>query len=268
VWGTLLNFILIPLLPVVFLGLFGCTLFALIIPPAAFVFLAFPQAMLSLLLLVLSAADFSFVITGFSLGAGSAVWLIASVALSEKVRLGKAARAAIACCMAALFAVCLCVRNVVFTGCKITVSSETSAVLIRTQDEAVLVLGNGATLASSEKFLNRNFGGTLSAVIITTEDELAGINVAAFLPADLIYAYEEIPTGLRETQITFAEVFSVGEISFRYESASKLAVLTERTVTEIDFVFEPALGADLFLGRYDLGIVYFLKNGAAYRIFE
>lgn len=266
VWGLLLNFIFIPLLPAVFLGLFLCSAFALIIPPAAAFFLAFPEAMLALLLYAFSVADFSLVITGFSLGAGSVVWLIASVVLSDKVRLSGKVRAIVAACMAVLFVTCVCVRNVVITGCKVTVEAAQSVLLIRTKEDAVLILGNGATLKDSREFLNRNYGGTLSAVIVTTEDVQGGVNVAAFLPAEQIYVWKDVPTGLRQTEITCAEVFSVGEMSFRYESASKLAVLIEHCVTEVDFASFSALGADLFLG--DTGGTYLLKGGSVYRIYE
>ena len=62
VWGMLLNFFVIPALPVLFLPLIVCALFALCIPAAASVFLALPSGMIAALLFVFSAADFSAVL--------------------------------------------------------------------------------------------------------------------------------------------------------------------------------------------------------------
>lgn len=102
VWGTLLNFFLIPVLPVLFLGLFVSVVFALAIPPAAAVFLSVPNGMLSLFLWVFSF-DFSLVLSGFSLGAGGAVWTIGTVALSERVRFRVKTKAVLFIAFSALF---------------------------------------------------------------------------------------------------------------------------------------------------------------------
>ena len=56
VWGTLLNFVLIPLLPVLFLGVLSCGLLALIVSPAAAFLLSFPGGMLSRFVLGFLAA--------------------------------------------------------------------------------------------------------------------------------------------------------------------------------------------------------------------
>ena len=265
VWGTLLNFVLIPLMPVLFLGVLSCGLLALIVSPAAAFLLSFPGGMLSLLLFVFSAADFSFVLTGFSLGAGGTVWLVASVLLSEKVRFSWKPRAVLAAGLAVLFALCVFVRNAVVCGCKFTVEEYGRAVLVQTGGERVLIL-NGASLVSCERFLNRNYGGTLSAVVVAGEDEFAEIGIAAFLPAEEIYAREEIFTGLQETEVKFAEEFTVGELGFRFESATKLAVFYGELVAEIDLNFSAALGADLFIGADSFGCTYYLNGGNVYKL--
>lgn len=263
VWGTLLNFFLIPLLPVLFLGLLLCTLFALMIPPAAAVFLFFPESMISLLLYVFSVLDFSLVLTGFSLGAAVTVWLCGVTVISPRFRLKAAVKGAMAGVLCLLFAFCMIYENAVFFGCKIVAYEDGSAcsVLIRTHGSAVLVIDGDISLKKCESFLARTYGGKLDAVVVLCSDELDGINTGAFLFPKAVYARNEIVTGLRETELIFGEMFSVGSMSFRYEGAGKLSVLTEGAVVELDFENNAALGADLFVGKGSGGLKFFLKDG-------
>lgn len=262
VWGTVLNFFLIPCLPVLFLCVLACSVFALIVAPAAHIFLALPAGLVSALLFLLSAADFTYVLTGFTLGAASAVFTVGCVFLSERVRLGRRARAALAAGIGILFCLIVVMENVVFFGCRINAGENMA--LVRTPHASVLVVGEGATLSSCTDFLARTYGGRLDAVAVLGEDESALVNVAAFLPAKKIYARREIQTGLRETEILFCETFEEGELSFRYEGAEKLSMLTRYGVTEFDFYGSPALGADLFVGRGQTGLIFYLENGMIY----
>lgn len=266
VWGLLLNFFLIPLMPVLFPLLLVCALLAMAISPAAGFFLRFPGSILSLLSLLFSASDLSFVLTGFALGAGGAVWLAGSVALSERFRLKRAVRGIAACGICLLFCVCVLMENAVFTGCKIeTAGGGKEVALVRTRHSAVLVLG-GASLASCEDFLASRYGGKLDAVVVLSDDELDGINVGAFLPAKAVYARDEIPTGLQKTEISFAESFSVDGLEFCYESREKLSLTVQGRVVEFDFHNSPALGADLFVETDGAGLKYFFKNGIIKKI--
>lgn len=263
VWGTLLNFFLIPALPVLFLGLIACSLLALIIPPGAGFFLLFPQSMLSLLIFVFSAADFSLTLTGIALGAGSAVWLCGCILLSEKFRLSPVARCASACVLCFLFGLCIVFENAVFVGCKIVVYANdgANAVLVRTVGESVLVLDGDISLRESEDFLSRTYGGKLDAVVVLSEDEVSAVNVAAFLGAEEVRAKDEVVTGLRITNVAFGDSFSLGALSFRYESREKIALFAEGRVIEIDFCGSEALRADLFINSACGGLIFFLHDG-------
>lgn len=268
VWGTLLNFVVIPLLPALFLGLMVCTLAALVIPPAAFVALTVPNGMLSVLLYVFSVADFSYVLAGFSLGAGAAVWIVGTVFLSQRVRLRTAARAACGAVLAAVFAVCVFAQNAVVGGCKIVVYEyrEGSAALVRTQEAAVLLIDGEIPLSACEDFLRRTYGGRLDAVAVLSADPVRAVNVAAFLPADAVRLREEAETGLREVQVVYGESFAYGGMRFYYEGAEKMTIAAEDVVVEADFGCGGALGADLLLQRGDGGLKYFLKDGIIKRL--
>lgn len=249
VWGTVCNFFLLPLLPVLFLGVLLFTLFSLVIPPAAGVLMLFPEGMLSAFLYVISVADLSLVITGFSLGAGSILWLAGCTGLSSRFRLAGRPRCLAAVVLAALFALTVVAENVVFTGARIDVYSRdgTTVALVRTDAESVLVVGE-ARIRDCEDFLRRVSGGRLDAVVVLSEDELAGINVACFLNADVVRHRDEIETGLQDTEVRFGEEFTVGGLAFRYESREKLLLLFGGRAVEFDFGHPPALGADLFIG--------------------
>ena len=263
VWGTLLNFILIPALPALFLGLLLCLLFALIIPPAAAFFLFIPQGMLSLLLYVFSVAEFSLVLKGFSFGTGVVIWLIAAVMLSQRMRLKAVLRCVAACSLSVLFALTMIYENAVFYGLKIDVyeNGKSASVLLRTANTAVLVIDEDISLRNCNAFLSRTYAGKLDAVVVLAADELKAVNVGAFLPTSCVYAREEIATGLRETNVVFAEKFSLGGMTFFYESAEKMTVTAENSVVELDFESSEALGADLFIGKGSGGLKFFLRNG-------
>ncbi len=263
VWGTLLNFFLIPLLPVLFLGLFLCMIFALMIPPAAAFFLFFPQGMISLLIYVFSVADFSMALTGFAFGAASAVWLSGMLLLSPRLRLRPLARGVAAGIVCILFGMTMIYENAVFYGCKLTAyeSGDSAAALLRTKDAAVLVIDGEISLKRCNDFLARNYAGKLDAVVILAADELRAINVGAFLSATCLYAREEIETGLQKTEIIFTQTFTIGGMVFRYESAEKMTVTAEGSVVELDLNHGEALGADLFVGKGSGGLKFFLNYG-------
>ncbi len=262
-WGFLLNLVFIPLLPVFFLVVLLFSLFALCIPPAAVFFLALPKGLLSLFLLILSAAEFTAVVTGFSLGAGSAVWLTGSVLLSEKIRLRAAPRSILAALLAVLFTLAAVAENVVFTGGKVVVFTGHSgcAALVQTPSAHVLVIDDGISLEDCREFLSKRYAGKLDAVFVTGENELLGINRAAFLDAETVYAKDEIATGLRDVNIEFGESAEVGGLTFTFVSRQKLFVGGEDVLIEVDFSGGTALGADFFVHSGCGGLIFFFENG-------
>lgn len=262
VWGMLLNFFVIPALPVLFLPLIVCALFALCIPAAASVFLALPSGMIAALLFVFSAADFSAVLTGFSLGAGGAVWLVGTVILSGRVRLGTLARGVAAGTLCIAFIACMVWENAVFSGCKIVVYEygQGACALVRTSDCAVLVIDDDISLSACEDFLMRTYGGELDAVAVTGEDTARAVNVAAFLPAREVRVRTSQETGFRETNVLGGVRFEYGGLSFRYEG-NALTLSAEGVLVKFDFSDERAFGADLFVQTGDGDLKYLLKNG-------
>jgi len=260
VWGTLINLILIPVLPVLFLGLFLSVVLALIFPAASAVFLAVPNGVLSPLLYLFSVADFSFVLTGFSLGSGSAVWITGSVLLSERVRFGKLARALIAAFLILLFSACLIMRNAVFRGCKII--SANGLVLVRTPNSAVLILDDSAAVAQCKNFLAQNYGGDLDAVIAVTDSPFPVGTVALYLNAGEVRFPKETDTGLQETEILCDKTFSYGGMNFRYENDEILTITAENCVAAIDFG-NGSFCADLTIAAQNSSH-YFLNDGKIY----
>lgn len=261
VWGMLLNFFVIPALPVVFLSLIVCALCSLALPFAAGFFLALPSSLISVLLFLFSSVELTFVITGFTLGAGMSVYLVLCLFASERLRMRPAWRGIAASVALVLFCAIVVSENAVISGSKIVTyrNREGSAVLIRTGGECVLVIDGDITLKNCESFLSSN-ARSVDAVVVLASDEVRAINVAAFLSAEKIYARSEAETGLSETHITFAEAFSVGSLDFRYESEHKLALSTEGMLVEIDFEGKSALGADLFLSGERGGLIFFIRN--------
>ena len=262
VWGFLLNFFVIPALPVLFLSLLAAATLSLVIPPAAAFFLAFPANLLSALLYAFSAFDFTFVLTGFTLGTGIAVYLSLCFFASERLRLRVSLRAFAIGVAFVLLCLVVAMENIVIVGCKIVTyrSRGASAVLIKSQSERVLVIDGEISLKNCEDFLSHH-ARTLDAVVVLAEDEVSAINTAAFLNTELIYARREVETGLQETEVRFAERFYVGSLEFRYESGEKLAVLVEDVLIEVDFTGKSALGADLFLGGDCGNLIFFIRDG-------
>lgn len=260
-WGTLLNFFLIPALPVLFLGLLLSVALSLVLPFAAAVFLSVPDGMLTLFLWVFSF-DFSFVLSGFSLGAGGALWTLGAAAFSERIRLQGKARVCCSVIFGVLFAATLVLNNAVFTGCKLV--SVNGAVLVRSRTHSVLVIDGSLNTQTYENFLMRNYGGGLDAVIVLGTNAGAGIGDALYLPVEEVRAAADTVSGLTETPVLYEREFSYGELFFRFESDEKLALIAEGRTVEIDFGGGEALGADLFLSG-GAGTFY-LRSGAIYRL--
>lgn len=256
------NLFLVPLLPALFLCTFVCALLSLVIPPAASFFLLFPAGGFTALLYLLSAAEAPLTIAGFALGAGGAVWLTGCLMLSPRVRLRPLLRGCAFTGLALLFALSLTLENVVFYGCRIDcyAREDAYAALVRTSSERVLVTGGDISLEECREFLRRTYGGGLTAVIVLAEDEVAGANTAAFLPAERVCLKDECETGLAR-RIDFGERVEAGGLLFCYETRTKLVLYAEGASVEIDFTGVSALGADLFVGSASSGLKYFLRNG-------
>ncbi len=264
VWALLFNFFLLPCLPVLLLCLILCSLVALVTTWTGVMLV--PAGLVSLLLVVLTAVDVSFVITGFALGAGGAAIMTGCVVLTQRVGLKPLAKGIAAVCACCLFTLAVVRANVVFAGCRLSAYSTTSGdlLLVRTPHEAALVIDGDISLRACKDFLNRNYGGKLDAVICLSDDELDAINVAAFLNAEVIYAKEEIPTGLQKTEVVFGNEVRVGEWMLRYEKRDKAVLFAQNIAVEIDFENPPLFGADFFFGKGGSG-VYLLKNGRVQR---
>ncbi len=261
VWGTALNLLILPFLPALFLLLFGTASFALAFPAAAGV-LILPQGALSLLVWLFAVCDFSLVISGFSLGAGGAVYAAGCALLSCRVRMTGKVRAAVAAALAALFCFAVAAENVVIAGCKIVAytQGDGDAVLFRTSGAAVLVIDGDLSLSACEDFLARRYGGELTAVLVLADDPVEGINRAAFLPARMVCAKEYAETGLHHPPV-FGDSFSFDGMLFRFESREKLSVQAEDAVVEVDFSHGEGLGADLFLQKGGGGLKFYLRRG-------
>ena len=170
-------------------------------------------------------------------------------------RLFRAVAAVLGC---ALFAVVLLFENIVFSGCRLIVyeEEESAALLIQTREENVLVIDGDVSLSECEEFLDRNFGGELSAVVGLSADAL---NTAAFLNAAEIHLPYYAETGFHETQVLFGKRFSYGELSF-YCSAESLVLVTEGVAVEIALDKE-AGNADFFIGAGSGGLKLLLEDG-------
>lgn len=262
-WGLPLNLILVPMLPAAFLTLLLCTALSLIIPPAAGFFLIFPEGIFSLLFLFFTHIEFSRVLAGFTLGAGTVVWLTASVLLSERVRLGKAVRASCAGLAVLLFALCLIAENAVFVGCRVWVyeDEESMFALIRTPNTSVLILDGDCSLREIEDALLRRCPKGPDVAIILCEEGEKMLDTAAFTGAERVHLRSETPTGLQNTEVLFEECFSVDGLVFRYETAEKLVLFTGGVAVEFDFSGEASLDADFCVQKGSGDLNFFLGYG-------
>jgi ComEC/Rec2-related protein len=257
VWGTLLNLVVIPLLPLLFLTLLVTALLSCMMPFAASVLLFPAYSMLSALLYAFSAVDLSFVIKGLTLGVGVTVWIAGCVALSQRFRLKTVARAVTAVVFALLFTATSLYENAVWTGCKLVTAE--GMTLVESKNERVLILDSSVTLSKCEQFLLHRYTGTLNAVIVLG-DEIKGMNTAAFLSTEAVWVREQTETGFQDVTVCFGEAFSVGELSFRYEGADRLSLSAESCVVEVSFEEGAAMSADLFVGDSG-GLIFYLRHG-------
>ena len=258
VWSTLLNLLLVPLVPVFFLCTLLSAALALLLPFAAGVLLALPEGLFALLILVLSFSDWTLVLSGFVLGAGGVLFLFFCGFLSPRMQMRRPVRAAAAVLGCALFALVLTLNNFVFAGCRLTVyeEGEGAALLVETRTEHVLVIGGDISLDECEDFLSRTCGGTLTAVVALEEDLL---NTAVFLDAEEVRLADPVESGLHETRLKFGEAFSYGELSFRF-TREGMWLLAEDVAVEVDFSRSEG-NADFFVGKGSGGLKFLLEDG-------
>ncbi len=266
VFGIIFNLLAAPLMPALFLGLLIFTSLAVFIPPAAPFFLALPDGMLALFLFLFASAGSSFVLKGFSLGVGAAVWLCGCLLLSERLRLSVRARAFAAAALVLLFSSSVVFENVVFSGCRVDFFSGDGefAALVSTKDARILLIDGEISLDRCEDILNRR-GGETDAVVVLSDDPLSALNTALFLPQKTIYLGKEVAVwDSCSADVEFAETFSCGGVAFRYVSEEKLLMIAEGIAVEVDFGGKEDLGVDLFLGDARGDLKYFLKDGKIY----
>ncbi len=261
--GILVNLVLIPILPAIYLGALLPSVLALAIPPAAFVFCAVPEGLASALLFVLAEADVALIATGISLGAGAAVWMAGCVALSGRFRMTRPLRIGACGLFCILLSAVLFLRNAVVTGCKVTVSETPDCVLalVRTPTTSALILDGAASLDDCEEFLARNLPHAPDAVLVLSPDEMRAVNSAAFLGADTVYVLTPAPTGLNAQTVVCAEEVTLGGLKFRYESAHKLVLFAEGTVVEFDLGAKAVRSADFSVEKGDGDLNFFLRHG-------
>lgn len=265
VWGTLLNLIVVPCMPVFFLCVLIFTLGSILLPFAATILLSVPSGLIALFLYLFQIADFSFVLTGFSLGAGAIIWLIACILLSERVRFSVKTKGVMAIGCALLFSVSMVSQNMVFVGCRITcyVGNSGSAAIVQTMEDNVLIMSGDISLRDCESFLGHAYGGALTAVIIVSEEE-AAINRAAFLDAQEYRLQEKTTSGLQRKEVLFGDRFSYGALQFSYVNAHKLIMTTQNIAVEFDFESGETIGCDLLIDGTSARLQYYLKDGMIY----
>ncbi len=263
VWGSLLNLVFIPALPLIFLTTLIFSVLSLIIPPAAGVFLLAPKGLLSLFTWAFSLGDFSFVLTGFSLGMGGVIYLIAMFLLSERFRMGKWTRAAALVVLAAFFTFAVVYENVVFTGGRVYVYAEDEGVaaLIKTKRSNVLVMDGDMRARDCEELLSHRFAGTLDAVFVISENEQDGLNHAMFLDAACVYLKDEIPTGLQKTEVRFGDTAQIGGLRYTFLSRDVLTVTGEGVAIAFSFEKTRPAGADFFVDSSCGGLNFSFGHG-------
>ncbi len=261
VWGTLLNLLILPLLPMVFSYLLLSAALSLMIPPAAAGLLVVPKGLLSLLMWLFTH-DFGMVLQGFVLGMGASFLVIALIVLSGRVRLSRGMRTAALCLLAVLFAFAVSFENVPMRGVRVEVADGKELVLLKTRDHTVLVMGQ-ASLADCEDFLRRETPTGPDACLVVAEDEVEALGRAVFLHAGAIFACDEVPTGLF-TPIQYTREVALYGMQFRYVRRDRLVIVAENVVLEVDFSEEGGIGADFLLRPSEGYLKFFLRDGIMY----
>lgn len=260
IWGMVLNLVVVPLLPAAFLTLLLCVTVTLLLPVLSAI-MALPEGLFAVLLFFFAWADVSFVVQGFSLGAGTAVWLTASVFLSERVRMKALPRIGCALLASVLFAACLIGENAVFYGCRIDVADAGDLALVRTTDRTVLIIDGEVTLSQCNNFLRRRTGSPPDDVVVLSEEPAKALGRAAFLGADVLHAAQEADTGLQAQKLEFGDSFTSGTLAFRFLTPERLYCFIEGKAVLFDFSDEGGADADLCIQSGDRGLKFFLGYG-------
>ena len=225
-WASLfLNIVFVPVLSAIFTLLFGCTLLALIIAPAAQFLISIPLAPLGAVCsLLLSSGAETALISGFSFGAFVPLYYLAVLCLSQRINLKIPLRAALSVTLAGVLAACVILRNYVPDGAvKIVVSAyygDSYAVLIRTSEGTVLIISETPSSYDISSLLQDCAVSSPDAVIILGGDESAFAYNLLGVECDTLYVYyENIPVQpYLGVTINYLQSFSVAGIDFTYIS--------------------------------------------------
>jgi len=262
-WGVLLNFVLIPSLPVLFSLLLLCTVISVTISPIASGILFLPKSLLALFSFLLGLGDFTAVLRGFVLGSAASAWLFGCVFLSERVRWSGRMRLCLSMGLAVLVVVFTVFENVVFVGLKgeIYCGRNYSAVLLKTPEESVLILEDGISMTESKNFLFHRQKNSPNAVVLLGTNPVRGLNTAAFL-SSTVYTYKSAELAIEGAEVKTDKTFSVGEMKFSYLSEEALLLVFDGVTVQISFGRTFDVGEDTVFTGKNNGMIFRIWGGS------
>lgn len=263
VWGMVLNFLVIPALPVLFLGMMISSALALLLPFGAGFFLLLPRSMVGALNFFFSVCDFSFVIKGFSLGAGMVVWFLLCFCFSDKFRLSCGKKAVACSLLAVVFSLYVTAYNLTMDGVTVKIDDHGTGViaLVQTKNERVVVLSEGVLLYQAEDFWSRNIAGGVDCVILLSEGDGQGIHTACFLNGEEVRAYFSAETGLQNKQILSDKAFSYGELNFHFLASDALSLDCFGVRVVFSFSDWEEFGGDFLVAGGCGDLIFYIKSG-------
>lgn len=220
--GLLLNFLILPLLTLVFNLIFIGTAISCLIPAVAPFVLPTAVLPLELILSFLVGAGFeNALIKGFGAGAFCLLFFLGALFISDKINFKASARIFGAACSAGvIIAYVLLCSAAPFSGCEIIVSAyyRGGEVLIKSRTASVLIVTEDAG-AHVTKTLNGYYCAHLDGVIILGGDDA----VSAFYPLDTgcgnLYLFSQPPVQpYGNTLVHYERFFEIGKISFAFEN--------------------------------------------------
>ncbi|MDE7082595.1 MAG: ComEC family competence protein [Clostridia bacterium] len=255
--GLILNFLIIPLVSMLFSLLFFGTVLSLVIPPAASFIMPYAALPLEALLSFLLMANFEkALITGFGAGIFVPIYFTVALAFSDKINIKILSRGVLATCGIAVLAICVLVQTYMpANGYKITVSAYNygGSVLVKSQQGTVLIMTENANISRIKNCLNREYSSDLDGVVIIGGDNCAEAYDLSLHCNTVFVCSANIPVQpYYFTEIHYEKEFTFCGIEFEYIDGHNLtAKLGGVSLLLSDDKNLPSKSCDMLISLYE-----------------
>ncbi len=227
--GVALNIIVIPVISIIFGGIFACVCVSTVIPAAGILVKISALPLEALLSFVLACGFENALITGFGSGLFTPLYFVGLILLSDKINLKRKTRLCAVAAVAGLIALYCVARTFAgFSGYSVTAAGSNGGgvVIFKSKSGAVAVVTQGASPSAVREALYSNYCSRLRAVVIVGGENVAATVKNSGVYCKNVYIFEQsLPIKpFSDINLHYADKFTECGFSFDFTSAGCVTV--------------------------------------------